>query len=266
MNVDKVQMVLFSPTGTTRRIVDAIAQGIHATSIDCFDLTLPGADTPHLPTNSATLAIIGCPVYAGRVPALAISRYKKIRGNGIPAVLVVVYGNREYEDALLELRDLARDAGFVPVAAGAFIGEHSYSTPSTPIAMGRPDADDIRKAESFGAAIREKVRGFSSAGQLGELQVPGNFPYKELLLSQGISPSAEEQSCIRCGKCASVCPIAAIPPEHTTSTNANLCIRCCACVKACPTGARKMDHPRIMQVAEQLSTNCKLRKEPETYL
>lgn len=265
MNIPSVQMILFSPTGTTRRIVEAIMHGIQVAKTDCLDLTTPGAGTLHLPAAPKALTIIGCPVYAGRLPALAVSRFRAIRGNGKPAVIVVVYGNREYEDALRELLDLVREAGFRPVAAGAFIGEHSYSTQSTPIAVGRPDAENIRKAKAFGTAIRDQISGISSADEIGVLQVPGNFPYKELRLSQGISPSATEPPCIRCGKCASVCPTAAISPEQPASTDANLCIRCCACVKTCPTGARKMDHPRIMQVAEQLSANCKLRKEPETY-
>ena len=56
---------------------------------------------------------------------------------------MVVYGNRDYEDALLELSDRAKDWGLTPVAAGAFIGEHSYSRPSLPVAEGRPDEDDL---------------------------------------------------------------------------------------------------------------------------
>lgn len=258
-------MVLFSPTGTTRKIANAIVQGLHVAHIDCIDLTLSDADAQKPQLKHDVLTIIGCPVYAGRLPVVASSRFRKIRGGGAPAVIFVVYGNRAYEDALLELRDLAGEAGFMPVAGGAFIGEHSYSTQATPIAADRPDAEDIHKAKAFGGMVRAKMRSIALSGQIDALQVPGNFPYKELRLLQGISPSTHEPACTRCGKCVSACPTAAINADFSGSTNANLCIRCCACVKACPAGARRMDDARILQVAEQLSANCKLRKEPETY-
>ena len=266
MDITTAQMVLFSPTGTTKKIANAIAHGLNVAHIDCFDLTLPGADTQKPQVKHDVLTIIGCPVYAGRIPAIAASRFREIRGGGAPAIIVVVYGNRAYEDALLELQDIALGAGFKPVAGGAFIGEHSYSTQATPIAAGRPDAEDIHKAKAFGGMIRDKMKSIALSDQINMLQVPGNFPYKELRLLQGISPSTYEPACTRCGKCVSVCPAAAINTDFASSTNANLCIRCCACVNTCAASARKMDDARILQVAEQLSASCKLRKEPETYL
>lgn len=266
MDITTVQMVIFSPTGTTRKIAYAIASGLHVAHVDCFDLTPPGADTQKHQVKHDVLTIIGCPVYAGRLPAVASSRLRKISGGGAPAVIVVVYGNRAYEDALLELRDVTLEAGFKPVAGGAFIGEHSYSTPASPIAAGRPDTEDIHIAKAFGCIVRDKIRNLALPEQINELQVPGNFPYKELRLLQGISPSMDKYACTGCGKCVSACPTAAINADFFSSIDANLCIRCCACVKTCSAGARKMDNPQIQQVAEQLSANCKLRKEPEMYL
>ena len=205
-------------------------------------------------------------MYSGRLPAVAISRLRRLKGNGVPAVIVVVYGNRAYEDALLELRDVALDAGFRPIAAGAFIGEHSYSTNDTPIAVGRPDLDDLGKAKAFGKMIREKIRNIRALDQIDSLQVPGNFPFKELRMLSDISPAIQESLCTRCRMCPSVCPTAAINADDPALTDKSLCIRCCACVKSCPSGAKSMDDPRIMQVAEQLSVNCSHRKEPEMYL
>lgn len=67
----------------------------------------------------------------------------------------VMYGNREYEDALLELNNIVVEAGFQPVAGGAFIDEHSFENDSTPIAKGRPDIKDLQKATEFGRTIRK---------------------------------------------------------------------------------------------------------------
>ena len=153
------------------------------------------------------------------------------------------YGNRAYEDALLELRDVVTRAGFKPIAAGAFIGEHSYSTKSTPVAVGRPDVEDLGEANAFGMVIREKMRKIRALDQINPLQVPGNFPFKELRMLSDISPAIQEELCIRCKKCISVCPTAAINSDDPALTDKGLCIRCCACVKGCPVGAKTMDDP-----------------------
>lgn len=265
MNINATGLIFFSPTQTTKKIIKGIAQGLQATSEQYFDLTLP--DTVAQPTQEFTqdLAIIGAPVYAGRLPSVMLSRLKQIKGNGRPAVIVVVYGNRAYEDALIELRNVALEIGFKPIAAGAFIGEHSYSTSDLPIAKSRPDADDIATAHTFGNKIRKKLlTETSNPNEL--LQVPGNFPYKEIQMFSGIVPSVNEALCSRCGKCVPICPTAAIDKENPMNTAKDLCIRCCACVKACPSDAKVWDDPRIKQAAEWLYTNFSTRKEPEIYL
>jgi len=235
-------------------------------TVEHADLTLPDASRQKLAEMHDELAIIGAPVYSGRLPAVAISRLRKLKGNGAPAVIVVVYGNRAYEDALLELRDIALEAGFKPIAAGAFIGEHSFSTNCTPIAVERPDVKDLGKAMAFGKMVREKMMSIGALDQAGSLHVPGNFPYKELRLLSDISPVTQEMLCTRCKRCTLVCPVEAINPDDSTLADKSLCIRCCACVKSCLTGAKTMDDLRIRQAAVQLSVNCSHRMEPETYL
>ena len=88
----------------------------------------------------------------------------------------MTYGNRDYEDALVELYDLAVSLGLSPFAAGAFIGEHSYSTPEMPVAEGRPDSMDLADARIFGG---ECVRKLESPGAFAPFHIKGNRPYKE---------------------------------------------------------------------------------------
>jgi ferredoxin len=266
MSINSVKLIYFSPTQTTKKIVEGIAQGVQVATVERVDLTPPDAGMQQLAGIHDELAIIGFPVYGGRLPAVAISRLRKFSGHGAPAVIVVVYGNRAYEDALLELRAAALEAGFRPIAAGAFIGEHSFSNNATPIAAGRPDAEDIGKATAFGKMIREKMRNIPVSDQTGSLFVPGNFPFKELRMLSDVAPAIQKMLCTRCRMCPVVCPTAAIDTDDPTLTDKRLCIRCCACIKSCPAGAKTMDDPRIRQVAEQLSVNCSHRKEPETYL
>jgi ferredoxin len=262
-----ITLVYFSPTGTTRQIVEGITKGIHAGSVTRIDLTPPTGKDQGVREVKADAAIIGAPVYGGRIPVTAVSRLQSLKATNTPAVIVVVYGNRAYEDALVELQDLAVESGFTPVAGGAFIGEHSFHTDDTPIAKGRPDKKDLKKAREFGETIHATVEEYDALGEIPPLPVPGTHPYKERGHSlDAISPITIEKLCILCGKCAEVCPTAAITVTTEVMTDQEACIRCCACVKNCPTDARVMTHPRIKKTALWLSTDYRERREPEIYL
>ena len=60
-----------------------------------------------------------------------------------------LYGNRDFDDALLEAADLLGERGFdVVAAAGAFIGEHSLTAR---VGTGRPDDADVKPQRSASA-------------------------------------------------------------------------------------------------------------------
>ncbi|MBN1665351.1 MAG: 4Fe-4S binding protein [Deltaproteobacteria bacterium] len=202
----------------------------------------------------------------GRLPALAVKRFTQIQGNGSPAVVVVVYGNRAYDDALLELRDLVGQNGFTPVAGAAFIGEHSFSDSKKPIAKGRPDPEDLEKAAQFGASLAAKIKAVDRLSDQAQLQVPGKFPYNPHAVPGGISPVTDNEMCVQCGTCVDSCPTGAVRLDDVIVTDAALCIACCACVKNCPNGARSMQAPGIQKVAQWLHANCQARKEPDLFL
>ena len=269
MEVKKVKLVYFSPTGTTQKVLESIAEGITVEDVEHINLTLPKGAQQTIPPFSDELVIIGAPVYGGRLPVDAINRFKQLKANKTLAILIVVYGNREFEDALLELKNLAIELGFTPVAGGAFIGEHSYDSQTTPIATGRPDARDMDKAKQFGESIREKINKLHPFGETPPLHVPGNFPYQEWRSPRSpsdMAPITVESLCTLCAECAAACPTAAVIVEDMVVTNQGECIRCSACVKKCPTGARIWESPWIDQVSKWLSENCSQRKEPQVYL
>ena len=153
-----LKMVYFSPTGTTKTVVRGIANSINPETLEYIDITNPVDRKQPLSTSQDELLIIGVPVYMGRVPDLINGWLTSIRANGTPTVCVVVYGNRAYENALLELMDIAKKCGGVPIAGAAFIGEHSFSNPDEPTAKGRPDPNDLALAAEFGRKIREKLQ------------------------------------------------------------------------------------------------------------
>jgi ferredoxin len=266
MDINSVKLVYFSPTGTSKRVAEAIAKGIQVSS-EHIDLTPPTARSQEFERFRDELAVIAAPVYAGRIPSEAVYRLRRLSADDTPAVLVAVYGNRLYEDALVELRDLAVELGFRPVAGGAFIGEHSYSTAEVPTAHGRPDADDVEKAVEFGRKIMEKMSGIGGPRDIPPLEVPGDRPYREGMraISEPVEPVTREELCVKCGRCADVCPTSSITVSDVVTTKADACIWCCACVKSCPSGARVMS-PRLQQASRWLNTNYSERREPETYL
>lgn len=263
MKLSKINLVYFSPTNTTRLVSSAVAKGV-GLPVNHINITLPGSDSEYN-LSQEDLVLFAAPVYSGRIPPTAVYRFNRFKGRETPAILLVVYGNRAYEDALLELKHLVQSQGFIPLAAGTFIGEHSFHSKKYSIAGGRPDKTDIYKAIEFGRNIRNKIFTYSLSDK-GELSVPGNEPYRSRSrLRERSSPETIEDLCILCGLCSDVCPTSAINVNRRVITNKDDCIRCCACVKECLTGARVMTSS-MLKIARWLHDNYRERKEPETFI
>ena len=277
---DATHLVFFSPTHTSAKIARAVGDGIGMGRRMETDLTLDESADPIEITNALT--VIAAPVYGGRVAPVALKRLKRLKGNNAPAILIAVYGNRDYEDALIELRDTAVELGFTPLSAGAFIGEHSYSTTNMPIAAGRPDASDLQIAFQFGqdslnkliektavtspelqAACKLKSFGGKLSILLSSFFIKGTSPYKIVQAGKPACPVCTE-ACFVCGECVEVCPTHAISISKDGSqikTDINRCIKCCACVKECPNEARVFHTPFAAILHEKFNT----RREPELF-
>jgi ferredoxin len=266
MEVKQVKLIYFSATGTTQKVLESIAKGIAVEDVEHINLTLPENAKQTIPPFSDELVLIGAPVYGGRLPVDAIKRFKQLKADKTMAVLIVLYGNREFEDALLELKNIAIELNFNPVAGGAFIGEHSFASEAIPIANGRPDSQDVQKAMEFGKKIKEKITVLRSIDAQMDFEVPGSFPYEASgARPMAVSPVTREDICTVCGTCASVCPSAAISVKKSVTTKVERCIRCCACIKNCPEGARFMEDSAWKDIANWLNQNCRMRKEPQTF-
>ena len=116
MNIENVHLVYFSATYTTRKVVRAVAARLPGTVVEHDITALEPPDDVAL-SDRGDLMVVGVPVYAGRVPVMAADALLRFRGRGTPAIAVCVYGNRAYDDALVELCDLLGDGGFGVVAA-----------------------------------------------------------------------------------------------------------------------------------------------------
>ncbi|MCD8167177.1 MAG: EFR1 family ferrodoxin [Bacteroides sp.] len=253
--MDRIRVLFFSPTHTSGKVACAIAKGVGGERM-ITDITQEGPAGEELVTESLT--IVAAPVYGGRIPPVALERIRCFRSEGGKAIPVVVYGNRHYDDALMELTEVVREQGFLPVAAAAFVGEHSYSRIEYPVAAGRPDGEDLDRARQFGKQVWELVRN----GKDGMLTIPGNHPYKEYYPEKA-APVLQPDLCTQCEYCVEICPVGAISmQEDELISDPEYCIHCCACVKFCPEEARRFDTPFSQFLYEHFSA----RREVEVFL
>lgn len=244
----------FSPTGGTKKIASSILKGlgggrlINVTSIK-VDLTL----------NQGDIFVYCVPVFAGRVPQIAIERLKNVKSNGAFGIPVVVYGNRHYDDALLELKDAMEDSGFITLGAAAFIAQHSMAPK---VAANRPDLKDSQAAISFGKDILLAKERYSPDS--APVSVPGKHPYKALSKIPVVPYT--KRSCIECGVCANQCPVKAIPKDNPRLTDKEKCITCMGCISVCPKNSRKLNPFAQMAISRKLIKNCSEPKSPEIFI
>ena len=251
-----MKVILFSPTGGTKKVADAICKGI-GEEVSVIDLCNREKSNQKIKCEEGEFALIAFPVYGGRIPALAAQRLKEVEANGAKCAIVAVYGNRAYDDALVEMQDLSESCGFRVVAAVSASAEHSIVRE---YGAGRPDKADLEELEAFGKKIKSAFQ--KTSGQ-AELKLPGNRPYKRATARP--KPRASRK-CTGCGICAESCPVGAIPADNLRGVNKSLCISCMKCVSLCPAGARSIGSVMNFLVRRLLKKACATRKPNELFL
>lgn len=265
-----INALYFSATGTTERIIKKLAYELannFKLGVNFIDFTLAKKRKEPPVFEKNDLVIVGLPVYAGRVPNVLLSYLNSIKSNGALAIAVVVYGNRNYDDALIELKDILETNNFKVIAAGAFIGEHSFSNI---LAKGRPDNNDMARASNFAMQIYEKI----CANDYEVAKVAGSRPYRSYYKpkdSQGnpvdirkITPKTNN-TCTNCKFCVEVCPMDSIDYNDVSKLK-GICIKCGACIKKCPVSAKYYDDENYLRHKYELEVECDIRKEPELFL
>lgn len=259
MEINKIKAMYFSPNGSTKEIINLIAEGVGIYDIEDIDLTTLELRKQKIEFQEDELLIIGLPVYADRLPTISDEIFKNIKGSNTPAVIVVSYGNRDYGDALLELKDNLAKIGFKIISGAAAIGEHCLNTN---VAKGRPDEEDKIKIKNFASKVSKKINKIHNIEEIEDISIKGKHPYRPLKSQR--TPVGDDK-CIQCGICEQNCPVDAISKEDFRKTDNEMCIFCGRCIQVCPTDARDIRDESFLNFMGKLEIITSERRELEAF-
>lgn len=260
----KTYSIYFSGTGNTKKVVKAIAGGI-SSEFEEINWTEPATRAMGHAFQREDYVVFGVPTIAGRVPNVLLKSFGNIVGNGARAVAAVTYGNRAYDDSLLELARLLKERGFRVIGGAAFPAEHSFSRI---LGAGRPDSEDLTKAVDFGRNVVAKIDDsepeiFRADSELKSYFQPRDREKNPINILK-VKPVFNAGRCVGCGRCVKACPMGSI--DKNTMEVTGICIKCCACVKGCPEGAWSFEDEGFLYHKSELEYLYGDRKEIEFYI
>lgn len=274
MKITKVTAVYYSAIGSTKAVTEKIA-GLVAEKlgvpVSSCDYTLPDSRTETHHYSSSELVVFGTSVYAGRVPNKLLPTVQNcFKADGALAVPVVTFGNRNFDNGLIELRNELENNGFHTIAGAGIACRHVFSEKLAP---GRPDETDWKAIENFAVSVAEKVMNLAEIP--APVSVRGDDPVGPYYTPLGIDgkpavflkakPRTKAELCDQCGICVKACPMGSIDAADP-SLVPGICIKCQACVKKCPSGAKYFDDPAFLSHVAMLEQNYTRRAEPEFFL
>ena len=164
MDIKSVKCVYSGKAGSTKRIASAVGN-VLSEDVSCAELCGKGAASLSFAAGDVLVAVL--PVCGLRLPADAVSALRRLQGSGGAAIAVVLSGEGDYGDALLELCDTLGAVGFSVAGAAAFFTDGCT----------RPDDGDFSKLVEFATACSDRLA--DCVGCCRAPEVPGRRPYRK---------------------------------------------------------------------------------------
>jgi len=134
-------------------------------SVECHDMLKNEGSS--IAFDDETVAVIGMPVYVGKIPLPAAAALRNIAGNGAMTLAAVSYGGRKYGNALFELKRLTEECGFKAIGAGAFMISYMARRGSSRSAAPMVDTEAL---SDFSKAASEKIKRLAGC-EIEELKI-----------------------------------------------------------------------------------------------
>lgn len=274
--LESICSLCFSATGTTKKTVQFLAETLAKSlnlPVEHRDFTSYQERENIQAFSPKTLAIIGSPTYAGKLPNKILPDFQsKLSGHDTLAVPIVLFGNRAFDNALAELCSILESNGFHTIAAGAIVGQHAFSNQ---LAYGRPNSEDFQQIQDFAFAIADIIRKIVMDSRIPRpVLIPGD-PDAPYYIPKGLDgqpvkflsakPKTNLQSCTQCGLCAQLCPMSAIDLTDASQIP-GICIKCQRCVRSCPQDAKYFDDPAFLSHVAMLEQTEDQPKENVFFL
>jgi len=245
------RVLWYSSTGNTRRVGQAIAQGLRAAGLEVEASDYREADIATLP--SFDLLVLGTPTFFADVPSNWrewLEDLPELGGTPVGAFATFGGPGDGQEHAAAHLLRLASKRGGVPAGWEVFGCMSVYAPTWSALDNAKrtlaykhlPSAETYDDARGYARLLLAQV----ASGQPITLTIHFDrgtvmraFPQVTLSKLVTSNHSVDTERCIGCKACVKACPTGAIDPVAGAVAKRR-CIACLGCINACPVGAVTM--------------------------
>lgn len=260
MKISKIRAIYFSGTGNTGRCVAALSEQLGKlleVPYEMVSIAPQAARIKKFEFAEDELAIVAVPTYDGRVPKFLLPFFEtQIQGNKTATIGLCTYGNQDFGNTLIELRELLSSKDMTTISAGAIVSQHVLAPE---VGTRRPNPMDMQRIYNLAKFTADKVKNLDSL-PTEPLKVPGTLP-----LGPYVSPRDRFGYPVNIGKsrpktdpahketaavCAKVCPVGAIAPDGIQIPGP--CMHCGFCFKVSAPGAKFYGDENMVSYRKEL--------------